>query len=111
MSDCLTSWGKEVPETSIDHANAGHDTDDMPSMDGDVPGMMSAGDMEQLRNASDAEFQDMWLQMMIEHHQGAIEMARAEEVDGTYPDAISLARSIATSQAAEIDQIKQLLAR
>jgi uncharacterized protein (DUF305 family) len=110
MSDWLTSWGKDVPETSIDHANAGHDMGDMSSMDSGMPGMMSAEDMAHLRNASDAEFQDMWLQMMIEHHEGAIEMARVEAADGTYPGAISLARSITTSQAAEIEQIKQLLA-
>jgi uncharacterized protein (DUF305 family) len=79
-------------------------------MDSGMPGMMSAEDMAHLRNASDAEFQDMWLQMMIEHHEGAIEMARVEAADGTYPGAISLARSITTSQAAEIEQIKQLLA-
>lgn len=109
MSDWLTSWGKEVPETSIDHANAGHDMSDMPSMESDMPGMMSADDMEELRNASDEEFQDMWLEMMIEHHEGAIEMAKTEQADGKYPDAVSLARSIETSQTAEIDQIRQLL--
>jgi uncharacterized protein (DUF305 family) len=108
MVDWLTSWGEEVPETSIDHANAGHGMD-MDSMGGDVPGMMSAEDMEALQNASDEEFQDMWLEMMMEHHQGAIEMAETEQAEGDYPDAVSLARSIETSQEAEIDQIKQLL--
>jgi len=109
MTDWLTSWGKAVPETSIDHANAGHDMGDMPSMDGGMPGMMSADDIEGLRNASDEEFQDMWLEMMIEHHEGAIEMAKTEQADGKYPDAVSLAKSIESSQSAEIDQIRQLL--
>ena len=109
MTDWLTSWGEEVPETSIDHANAGHDMGDMPSMDSDMPGMMGADDIEGLQNASDEEFQDMWLEMMIEHHEGAIEMAKTEQADGKYPDAVSLAKSIETSQTAEIDQIRQLL--
>jgi len=109
MTDWLTSWGEEVPETSIDHANAGHDMGDMPSMDSDMPGMMGADDIERLQNASDEEFQDMWLEMMIEHHEGAIEMAKTEQADGKYPDAVSLAKSIETSQTAEIDQIRQLL--
>ena len=108
MVDWLTAWGEEVPETSIDHANAGHDMD-MDSMDSDVPGMMSAEDMDDLEHASDEEFQDMWLEMMIEHHRGAIEMAETEQAEGKYPDAVSLAESIETSQEAEIDQIKQLL--
>ena len=108
MVDWLTAWGEEVPETSIDHANAGHGMD-MDSMDSDVPGMMSAEDMDDLEHATDEEFQDMWLEMMIEHHRGAIEMAETEQAEGDNPDAVSLARSIETSQEAEIDQIKQLL--
>ena len=35
MSDWLTAWGEDVPETSLDHSNAGHDTSDMgDDMDG-----------------------------------------------------------------------------
>jgi uncharacterized protein (DUF305 family) len=110
MVDWLTAWGEEIPETSIDHTNAGHDMSDMPSMESsEMPGMMSADDMQALANASDDEFQDRWLEMMIEHHQGAIEMARAEHAEGKDPDALSLAESIETSQQAEIEQIKDLL--
>ena len=72
------------------------------------PGM-SAEEMEALMNASDAEFQDMFLEMMQEHHEGAIEMARTEQAEGEFPDAIDMAESIVTSQQAEIDQIEQLL--
>lgn len=111
MTDWLTAWDEEVPATSIDHVHGG-DMSDMPSMDNmaDMPGMMSADEMEALRNASDAEFQDMWLEMMTKHHEGAIEMARNEKQDGMFSDALALADSIISSQQAEIDQIKQLLA-
>jgi uncharacterized protein (DUF305 family) len=111
MTDWLTSWDKDVPATSIDHVH-GDDMSDMPSMDGteDMPGMMSADEMAALMNAPDAEFQDMWLEMMTEHHEGAIEMAKTEQQDGMFPDALTLADSIISSQRAEIDQIKQLLA-
>jgi uncharacterized protein (DUF305 family) len=110
MVDWLTAWGEEIPETSLDHANAGHDMDDMPSMESsDMPGMMSDDDLEELAGASDADFQDMWLEMMMEHHQGAVEMAKTEQAEGKYSDAVSLAESIETAQLAEIEQIKQLL--
>jgi uncharacterized protein (DUF305 family) len=110
MVDWLTAWGEEIPATSIDHANAGHDMSDMPSMESsEMPGMMSADDMEALANASDAEFQDLWLEMMVEHHEGAIDMARTEQADGTFPDAVSMAESIESSQRAEIEQIESLL--
>jgi len=108
MVDWLTSWGEEVPETSLDHSNAGHGMD-MDSMGGDTPGMMSNEDIRALENASDGEFQDMWLEMMMEHHRGAIEMAETEQAQGKYPDAVALATSIETAQKAEIGQIEQLL--
>ena len=106
MTDWLTAWGKEIPETSLDHTNAGHDMDDM---DTDMPGMMSSAEMDALVSAADAEFQDMWLEMMLEHHQGAIEMAKTEAANGKYADAVSLAESIEAAQEAEIEQITQLL--
>ena len=105
MTDWLTAWGEEVPETSLDHSNAGHDT----SMDGDLPGMMSAEDMDALQKASDEGFQELWLEMMVEHHQGAIEMATTELSAGRFPDALSLAESIKTSQQAEIQELEQVL--
>jgi uncharacterized protein (DUF305 family) len=113
MSDWLTDWNEKVPETMRDHANAGHDMGDMGSMDGmdpDMPGMMSAEDMKALQNASDAQFQTMWLQMMVEHHTGAIEMAKAEQADGQYKPAVDLAGDIVKSQSAEIDTMNGLSA-
>jgi uncharacterized protein (DUF305 family) len=111
MSDWLSAWGEEIPETSLDHVNAGHDMSEMPSMDSshdDMPGMMSAEEMQALADASDAEFQTMWLEMMVEHHEGAIEMAKTEQAEGKYPDAIALAEAIETAQQAEIATIQAL---
>ena len=62
-----------------------------------------------LMNAPDEDFQDMWLEMMMEHHEGAIEMAETVRDEGTFADAIAMAESIVTSQQAEIDQIEELL--
>ena len=126
MTDWLTDWDEEIPETMRDHANAGHDGHDGhdgdhsmgdsmgDSMEGmeddmDMPGTMTAEDMTALENASDAEFQDMWLQMMVEHHTGAVEMARTEQEDGQYEPAVDLARSIVASQTDEIEKMEGLL--
>ena len=115
MSDWLTEWDVEVPETVRDHANAGHDMegmgDSMEGMDADAPGMMSAEDMSALETASDAAFQTRWLELMIEHHQGAVEMAEAEKSDGRYRPAVELAESIIDSQQAEIEEMEKLLGR
>jgi uncharacterized protein (DUF305 family) len=114
MADWLTEWGEKVPETMRDHANAGHDMDDMSdNMDdmghGDMPGMMTAEDMDDLENSSDAEFQDMWLTMMIEHHEGAVEMAETEQTHGRFKEAVDLAGQIIDAQNREIATMKDLL--
>ncbi|GAB3028891.1 lipoprotein [Nocardioides flavus (ex Wang et al. 2016)] len=114
MADWLTAWGEEVPETMRDHANAGHDMGDMSdTMDDmghdDMPGMMTAEDMDALENASDEEFQDMWVEMMVEHHEGAVEMAETQQEDGQFKDAVDLAGQIIDAQQKEIDVMNDLL--
>ena len=110
MTDWLNSWGEDIPETMRDHANA--HGDGMGDMEGDdLPGMMSQDDMDALESASDAEFEDMWLEMMVEHHQGAIDMAKDEQHDGRFSPAVDLAENIAAGQTAEVDQMTDLLER
>lgn len=114
MADWLTQWGENVPETLRDHVNSGHDMGDMSdNMDDmghdDMPGMMTSEDMDALENASDAEFQDMWLEMMIDHHEGAIEMAETEQENGQFKDAVDLAGQIIDAQQQEIDTMQGLL--
>jgi uncharacterized protein (DUF305 family) len=46
---------------------------------------------------------------MISHHQGAIEMAKAEIANGDNVDAKSLANNIVTTQEAEIGQMTRML--
>lgn len=98
MTGWLTSWGEPVP-------------DDMSGMDmsSSMPGMMSQNEMTSLENTSGAEFDQMFLAMMVEHHQGAIEMAKSEQSDGMFPDAIALAKQIETAQTDEINTMQALL--
>ncbi|GAA0985792.1 hypothetical protein ENKNEFLB_01723 [Nocardioides aquaticus] len=99
----LTDWDETVPDTG--DAMEGMDAAEM-----DMPGMMSAADMTALEDAPDGDFQTMWLEMMIEHHSGAIDMAEAETEQGQYKPAIDLAEEIAESQAGEIQTMEDLLA-
>lgn len=108
MADWLDEWGQEIPETMNDHMH--HDMGTMPEGAEDVPGMMSGDDMAALENASDEEFQTLWLEMMVDHHRGAVEMARDEVADGRYRPAVDLAKSISDSQEAEIKEMKDLIA-
>ncbi|HEU4514081.1 MAG TPA: DUF305 domain-containing protein [Nocardioidaceae bacterium] len=110
MVDWLESWDEPVPETSRDHANAhaeGHGAGD--AMDEDMPGMMSAEEMTVLENAPESEFEELWLQMMIEHHQGAVEMAEVEVEEGESAQAVKLAEEIISAQEEEISQMQDML--
>ena len=120
MSDWLTQWGEPVPATVNDHVNAdghgNHDEDDPDAGDEagddlgmDMPGMMSDEQMADLAAAPDVEFQDLFLSMMVEHHEGAVEMARVEQDEGRFEAAVELAEQIETGQLAEIDTMRGLL--
>ncbi len=101
MAGWLEGWGEPVPATGRDHA--GHD---MAAMD--MPGMASMDDMAALENADGPEFEQMFLSMMTEHHQGAIEMAQTELDEGANPAAKKLAQEIISAQEQEIAQMQQL---
>lgn len=79
--------------------------------DGDMgmPGEMTAEQMTALQEASGAEFDRMFLELMIEHHSGAVDMAETELDAGVNTDALELAESIKTSQTQEIATMQQLL--
>jgi uncharacterized protein (DUF305 family) len=109
MVGFLNRWDKQpIPETARDHANAHGDGG--PHIDGDMPGVMSVQDMKALEAAKGPDFKTKWLTMMIEHHQGAIEMAVAEKNDGEDKKATVLASDIVTSQQAQVKTMQGLLA-
>jgi uncharacterized protein (DUF305 family) len=109
MTGWLESWGEDVPDlAAMGHMMMGHgDGDD----DNDMPGMMDADQMQQMSAmmGDGLAFDRMWVLMMIEHHEGAIEMAQDQQANGQSEDAIALAESIEESQTAEIDEMKQML--
>jgi transposase len=75
----------------------------------DMSGMMSPEEMTQLSSASGAEFDRMFLQMMIAHHQGAVTDAQQELSEGMNEQAKALASNIVTTQTVEINRMQQLL--
>ncbi|MEU0214907.1 DUF305 domain-containing protein [Streptomyces sp. NPDC006265] len=105
MSGWLESWGEDAPSS-------------MPGMDhgGDsgsshMPGMMDTEDMDELMEASGKGFDTMFLTMMVEHHEGAVEMATTEKDKGQYGPTKKLAGDIITAQNAEIEEMNKLLGK
>lgn len=75
----------------------------------DMDGMMSGSTMKQLDTATGPTFDRLWLESMIEHHEGAVTMAEREMRNGEYSQAIDLAHDITRTQVREIDHMKELL--
>jgi uncharacterized protein (DUF305 family) len=61
--------------------------------------------------AQGADFDTMWLQMMIAHHQGAISMAEQVASTTANPQVQALAEAIVAGQTAEIATMQQMLAK
>ncbi|MBL5974587.1 MAG: DUF305 domain-containing protein [Candidatus Leucobacter sulfamidivorax] len=93
----LRDWGAEHAGHGGDHAGHGD-------------GMMTEEDLAALRDASGADASRLFLEQMIAHHEGAVQMAETQIAEGGNADAIALAREIASAQAAEIQQMRDLLA-
>ena len=74
-----------------------------------ISGMMSNDEMASLQNLTYAEFDKTWLEMMIMHHQGALERAKAIQSSGKCPPLLKLASQIISGQTAEIEEMQLLL--
>ena len=71
---------------------------------------MTAEQMQQLAAAKGQAFDTLWLQMMIDHHEGAIQMAEQVKAESTNPQVIALADAIITTQKKEIATMTSFLA-
>jgi len=99
MKGWLAAWDQPAMEEIEGH--------DMSSMQG----MMSVEDMEALDQASGTAFDTKWLEMMIQHHEGAVSMAKEVQSAGQHPDVRALSERVMTAQTNEIAEMQQLLDR
>jgi len=117
LESWLEQWGEptEMPETGnndMPGMDEGMDEgmDGMEGMEGmEMEGMMSEEDMQALSDAQGTDAARLFLEQMIAHHEGAVDMAQTEIEDGQFPDAVEMARTIVDTQQQEIDTMRQLL--
>jgi uncharacterized protein (DUF305 family) len=91
--EVMKSWDGVKAST-----HAGHQMD----------GMLSDDELAALRQSQGGEFDTLFLQGMIKHHQGAITMAQAV-VNSNNKEVADLATSIINAQELEISKMKELL--
>ena len=85
----------------FDHGEHGHAT---------MHGMLTGKQMRDLRAARGVAFDRLFLEGMIQHHDGAITMADSVAAKGTDVQVTELANEIVAGQAAEIERMQELLA-
>ena len=111
FSGWLQQW--ELPQTSVrppmEWTDHGHGGAPMESYD-DMPGMASDADVQKLRDASGVEAEMLFLELMIEHHKGGVEMAEAVLPLTKRTEVTYLADTIVAGQQAEIATMEDMLA-
>lgn len=94
----------ELMKSWLEAAGASEHMDHNMGMDG----MLSDAEMQTLENSSGAEFDRLFLEGMIAHHEGAIAMAQ-DVVDSKNAEVAGLAAAIIKSQTTQIEYMRSLL--
>ncbi|AQW47764.1 DUF305 domain-containing protein [Streptomyces violaceusniger] len=110
LKSWLKDWGKPEKASSggmdgmdgMDHGSSGK---------GDMGGMMSKEDMRKLEVAKGPAFDRAFASLMIDHHQGAIAMAKDEKKNGRNAKAKKLADDVVKNQSTEVATLRTLLDR
>ena len=116
MTGWLETWG--LPQSSGrepmawmagDHGHGGSGSDGATGFAA-MPGWVSTEDLARLTAAEGEEAERLYLELMIPHHQGGVEMAEMALDQVQAPAVRDLAQAIVTSQEAEITVLESMLA-
>jgi uncharacterized protein (DUF305 family) len=107
LSRWLADRHAAVPHPEADHAM-------MPEMDSThmMPGMLSTQQLAQLDKARGPDFDELFLQFMIQHHQGAITMVNQLFASGGGEEnpVYKMATGVFADQTTEIERMQRMLA-
>lgn len=94
MTVWLSQWGAAESSGPMGHGSGG---------------MQDDQDMTALKDASGADFDRMWLTMMIAHHQGAVTMAQDVLATTAHAGVKEMANAIVKGQQSEIAAMQGML--
>ena len=96
------AWGAAAAE--------GHGAEEDPNHHGGAGGLMTEGQMLLLDQLDGLDAEQVYLDGMVKHHQGAVALTETQIREGTHPDAVALAREILARQQSEIARLQELQA-
>ena len=102
MQTWLKDWGQD------DSGHEGHGGDSGSGDEMGHDGMVSPEDIKKLKAADGEQASTLFLDQMIEHHQGAVKMAKDHRQDGENPDAVELSQNVISDQNAEIKEMRTM---
>lgn len=113
MQGWLTMWGlnsrgSERPMTWM--ADSEHDHGGTGNVPDAMPGLATPEEMAELEDAEGVEAEILFLELMIAHHEGGIDMAEAEVELGGEDLVTDFAQGMADAQLTEIDMMEGMLA-
>lgn len=115
----LALWG--LPQTSSEpemewlsrpviDGSAGHEGHGEHTPGAPMPGVATFEQMQALQQSEGVEAERLFLELMIAHHQGGVEMAEAVIARSSHPQVTGLARGMVQLQSKELDYMSELLA-
>ena len=102
MRDWLRTRGAQVPDPHAHHAPGATL----------MPGMLTAAEMQRLAEAKAAEFDSLFLELMIKHHDGALVMVEqlfSTPGAGQQSDIFAFASDVEADQRMEIERMSAML--
>ncbi|MER6098448.1 DUF305 domain-containing protein [Streptomyces sp. NPDC001728] len=99
MKAWLMGWGR--PESASHGSGGGHS----------MAGMMSEQDMKDLAAVKGKAFDRKFAELMIAHHNGAVDMAKEERKSGKNATAKALADDVVRTQSEEVAALRKILDR
>lgn len=102
MQGWLSVWGLPISGTSERMQWMGHE------LEGRMPGMASPEELNELRNAEGEEADEIFLRLMIPHHQAAVPMSEAVLERSDNEAVTGLAEAIIASQSSEIQIMREM---
>ncbi|MFG1701603.1 DUF305 domain-containing protein [Nonomuraea sp. M3C6] len=76
---------------------------------GAMPGMATPQELTKLKEAQGTQAEVLFLQLMIRHHEGGVQMAQGLLKLSTRPEVVSMAQKIVQGQSGEIKLMTELL--
>ncbi|MFJ5898251.1 DUF305 domain-containing protein [Streptomyces sp. NPDC093064] len=103
--DAMKGWLKNHggARRTTGGAGSGHNHDHAT-----MPGMATEAQLKQLRAARGAAFDELFLKLMIMHHNGAIVMATSVLSDGNNVQVQEMANEVIAQQTSEINRMREM---